>query len=110
MCRFCHGDVQPFEVKKHSLASESAFHHDKETCDPQHSFPSCDHISVGGDPTVKSFSRRAAFGVRCVGDDRADLRTFCRIVDLPPPVGGSSYNIFNSIMETATCAVQATGN
>ena len=56
---------------------------DNVNCDSQTEFNSCPQISVGN----CSVNRRVAFAMRCIGGDRAELETFCGIMDLPPPVG-----------------------
>ena len=45
--------------------------------------------------------------MRCIGGDRAELSTFCDIMDLPPPFQKSSYNLINKTIENATSSVQA---
>lgn len=107
VCRYCHNTIQFLELKRQGLASDFVFHCLNTQCHEQTSFPSCHHISVSRNLKVNSVNRRSALAMRCVGGDRADLKTFCAIMDLPPPVGDSSYSMINSTMEMASGAVQA---
>lgn len=55
---------------------------------------------------VCSVNRRAAFAMRSIGCDRAELEKFCGIMDLPPPVHKSSYACINQSIAKAAEAVQ----
>ena len=83
-CRFCHHEVQLIEVKQAGLGSELAFHFEN-TCDSQMSFPFCSQISAGNGE-INSVNQHAAFATCCIGGDLAELRTFCGVMDLPPPL------------------------
>ena len=105
ICRFGRSTVQLLELKQQGLASEFVFHCDNVKCNRQDSFSSCERIAVGN-LTVCSVNRQAALAMRCIGGSRADLRTFCGVMDMPPPVRGSSYNKINKTIQKAACAVQ----
>ena len=106
VCRHCHCDVQLMEVKRQGLGSEYAFHCSNKNCNEQNSFPSCNKIPVGNS-SVNSVNRRAVLAMRSIGGGRADLQTFCGIMDLPPPVHASSYNRVNKTLHDSACSVQA---
>jgi hypothetical protein len=106
VCGFCHSQVQLIEICRKGLSSEFAFHCQNQYCNGQESFPSCAQISAGN-VKVSSVNRRAAFAMRCIGGDLAELETFCGIMDLPPPVRKSSYNQINKTLRDAACSVQA---
>jgi hypothetical protein len=105
VCRHCHCDVQLIELKRQGLGSEYVFHCSNRRCNEQISFPSCTKIPVGN-TSVNSVNRRAVFAMRGIGGGRADLQTFCGIMDLPPPVLASSYNLVNKTLHDAACSVQ----
>ena len=80
-CAFCGKDVTLIEVETHGLGSMLAFECKGKNC-RQKVFPSSEKIT-GGSGNVKNYgiNRRAAFAMRSIGCDRAELRTFCGIMD-----------------------------
>ena len=101
LCRFCKHSVSLIEVKRQGLGSRLAFHCSNEHCNKQIYFPNCSLIQVNN-LTNSSISCRSVFAMHCIGDDRAELRAFCGVMDLPPPVCNSIYNcIKKNTIETA---------
>ena len=74
-------------------------------CDQQQAFPSCPIIPQGN-LSVYSVNRRSAFAMRCVGGDLSELSTFCGVMNLPKPVGKTSFSKINQTMKKAACQVQ----
>ena len=62
-------------------------------------------ISVGN-LTIHSMNRRAVLAMRIIGRDRADLQSFCGVMDLPPPVQYSTYSKINETLQKAACTAQ----
>ena len=58
-----------------------------------------------GNLKVNAINRRAALVMRCIGCDHEDLRTFCGIINLPPPACKSSHQVINKTLEKATSKV-----
>ena len=104
-CKFCQGDVEFIEVDRKGLGSRFAFYCRNRNCDDQNSFCSSELSSVGN-LSNHSINRRAILAMRSIGCDRAELQTFCGVMNLPPPVHKSSHNIVNKTLESATVAVQ----
>lgn len=104
VCRFCHGSVSFYEVKRQGLDSEIAFHCSNR-CNEQFSFHTCPQISIGN-MSVCSINRRSVLPMRAIGGDRAELSMFCGVMDLPLPVHKSSFNMINKNLEKAACTVQ----
>ena len=75
LCGFCHSDVSLIEVQRQGLASELTFNCRNGRRRGGQSFPSCQQIEAGN-LQISSMNRRAAFAVRSIGCDHADLRTF----------------------------------
>ena len=105
VCRFCHGTVSLFEVKRQGLDSEIAFHCSNNRCNGQLPFHTSAKISIGN-MSVCSVNRLSVLAMRTIGGDRAELSMFCGVMDLPPPVCKSSFNIINKNKEKAACSVQ----
>lgn len=105
VCAFCHSTVMLIEVSRHGLSSTLAFHCSNKKCDDQNAFPTSALISVGN-LTIHSMNRRAVLVMRSIGRDRADLQSFCGVMDLPPPVHYSTYNKIDETLEKAACTVQ----
>ena len=84
-CRFCHHGMQLIEVKRAGIGSELVFHCENTSCDGQMSSPSCPQISAGN-VKINLVNWRAVFAMRCIGDDLAELITFCGVMDLPTAV------------------------
>jgi hypothetical protein len=104
-CSFCHCSIQLYEIGRKGLASRFVFHCENENCDNQTEFPSCPQLPVGNSH-VNTVNRHAAFAMRCIGGDRAELETFCGIMDMPPPVGKSSFTKINNTLHKACTGVQ----
>ena len=94
VCRFCHGTVSLFEVKRQGLDSEIAFHCSNNRRSGQLPFHTSAKISTGN-MSVCSVNRRSVLAMRTIGGDSAELSMFCGVMDLPPPVCKSSFNIIN---------------
>ena len=79
--------MQLIEVKRAGIGSELVFHCENTSCDGQMSSPSCPQISAGN-VKINLVNRLAVFAIHCTGGDLAELRnrTFCGVMDLPPPV------------------------
>lgn len=105
VCRYCKQSVRLLEVKRKGLGSHFAFHCESETCDRQTSFPNC-AVSQVKNLENYSINRRALLAMRCIGNDRAELRTFCGVMDLPPPVQDSTYSMINKTVQAAAVTVQ----
>jgi hypothetical protein len=103
LCRFCRKPVQLVEVNRKGLASTFVFECSKNCRQPE--FNSCQQQTVGN-ATVNLINRRAAFAMRCIGCDFGELKTFCGIMDLPPPVHKSSQKAINKTLHTAATTVQ----
>ena len=104
-CKFCNGSVLLYEVGRKGLASSFVFHCENKHCHSQTEFYSCPQLPVGNS-SVNTVNRRIAFAMRCIGGDRAELETFCGIMDLPPPVGKSSCAKINDTVHKASTTVQ----
>lgn len=104
-CGFCRSSVRLIEVSRKGLGSQLAFHCDDEKCNKQESFTTCPESSVGNS-SVYTVNRRAAFAMRSIGCDLAELQTFCGVMDIPAPVKKRSHNIINKSIQKAACSVQ----
>lgn len=102
-CGLCHSSVSLIEVGRKGLASELAFHCSKKGCNGRQAFSTCEKVDVnhGSNLKVNSVNRRATFAMRCIGCDHEDLRTFCGIMNLPPPACKSSHQFINKTIESA---------
>ena len=96
---FCGNSVRLIETSRHGLSSTLAFHSSNNNCNKQTAFPTSKLISVEN-LSVHSMNRRAVLVMR------AELQTFCGVMDLPPPVHSSSYIKINQTLETAACDEQ----
>lgn len=105
VCRYCKQPVRLLEVKRKGLGSQFAFHCESGKCNNQRAFPNCAVYKVNNLENY-SINRRVVFAMRCIGDDRADLQTFCGVMDLPPPVHDNTYNIINKTVQAAATTVQ----
>ncbi|GFO24501.1 hypothetical protein PoB_005100600 [Plakobranchus ocellatus] len=63
-------------------------------CSQQTAFPSC--------PTIQAENLK----VNSVNRSRVDLEMFCGVMDLPSPVGDSSFNLINQTMLKAAETIQ----
>ena len=59
---------------------------------------------------MHSINRRSVFAMRCVGGGRSDceLKTFCGIMNLLPPVHKTTHHVINQNLENAAAQVQDT--
>lgn len=90
VCRHCHSAVRLCEIDRKGLASTFSFHCNNKNCDRQPVFSSSPQVAVGNS-FVNTVNRRTAFAMRSIGADKSELETFCGVMDLPKPVGESSY-------------------
>ena len=106
-CKFCQGHVMIKEVSRTGLHSEFIFTCKNLQCKAKKTtFPSSSTSSTNNIEHC-SVNRRAAFAMRTIGCDRAELEKFCGVMDLPPPVHKSSYAFINQSIAKAAEAVQA---
>lgn len=105
MCSHCHHTVKFMEIERKGLASKFTFHCSNKHCDKQPAFSSSPQTNVGN-ASVNLVNRRAAFAMRCIGADRTELKTFCGVMNLPNPVGESSYKAIKNTLHTASREVQ----
>ena len=102
VCRFCNSSVRLSESKRRGLGSTFRFMC-VNNCEDQNSFSSCATDTNFQNYTV---NRRATFAMRCIGADRAELQTFCGLMDMPYGIGKSTVNFINNrISEAASAAM-----
>ena len=80
VCRFCHSTVNLSESKRRGLGSTFCFVCPN-GCEEQDTFTSC----KTDESNFKNYTvnKRAVFAMRCIGADRAELQTFCGLMDMP---------------------------
>lgn len=60
---------------------------------------------VGEKKNASDINRRFAFAMRCIGRGYADMKVFCGIMDLSPPVTRKAYNKIVRHIQSATHTV-----
>ena len=103
VCKYCRRSVKLVESKKRGLGYHLQFQCNNKDCDRQQPFSNC---STSGNAQCYSINKRAAFAMRCIGGDRAELSTFCGIMDLPKPVQNTTFTKIKSAICEAIKKVQ----
>ncbi|GFN85806.1 hypothetical protein PoB_001231200 [Plakobranchus ocellatus] len=103
-CKYCHSTVKLVESNRQGLGSMLQFACSNLDCDQHSQFPTCPVSTTNSGNYL--INRRAAFAMRCTGGSLAELRTFCGLMDIPPPVTHNTYNIINQSIERAAENVQ----
>ena len=108
-CRHCHADVNLVEVKRAGLGSIFRIDCLNRRCKFQKDFPSNKQIPINksGSLSIHSVNRRVALAMRLIGSGLENLRKFCAVMDLPPPVKSSSFAKIKQTIHSAVTAAQA---
>ena len=108
VCRHCHSSSRLIEVKRSGLGSTLKFQCENKRCTESQDFFSDPGIKVTGSGLVNhSVNRRMALAMRFIGCGLSATRTFCGMMNLPPPVSKSSYDLIKVSMNQAVSDVQA---
>lgn len=110
VCRHCHSTTRLVEEKRSGLGSIFRFECDGKRCSVNKSFysdPVTKANKQSGGLVNHSINRRSALAMRYIGCGHSALRTFCGIMNLPPPVGNTSYDKIKSSINQAVTATQA---
>lgn len=83
----CGGEVSIKE--KNVLGLYSEFEFKCETCEEVFSIESCE--KVGDTSRAPEINRRFVYAMRTVGHGLGGMKSFCEVMDLPPPIQQASY-------------------
>ncbi len=103
VCRFCKAPVSLIETDCRGLGSTYNFVCNN-NCEQLCSFPSC---PTEGNLQRYTVNKRAIFSMRCIGGDRAELETFCGVMDIPSGISKSTVHILNSKISEAAISSAA---
>lgn len=110
-CKRCHRNVEFLEINRQGLGSEFKINCKNKNCraaEENKPFPSNPLISVNKSGSLKNHSvnRRSLLAMRAAGGGHSALKTFCGMMDLPPPVHKSSFQKIRDTVSTAVKSVQ----
>lgn len=99
VCKLCNGNVVLAETNVKGLGSKILVR--CESCDP------CTAGSLSTSKLVEGtnayeVNRRCIYAMRSIGQGLKGLEKFCGVMNLPPPVAPSTYNLINNQILSAT--------
>jgi len=104
VCRFCNSPIHLYESKRYGLGSTFKFECNN-NCEEQDTFSSC--ATTNSNRKKYTVNKRAVFAMWCIGADRAELQTFCGLMDMPCSVSKSMVTHFNSkVLDAASSAFE----
>ena len=98
-CKLCGSDVVFKEVQRFGLGGDYTLN--CQGCGFIQHFSNCSKI--GRRNTGYEINQRSVLASRMVGNGLSDLRVFCGIMDLPPPINPSAFNkLETTLLQAAT--------
>ena len=107
VCRHCHSTSHLIEIKRSGLGSVFQFQCDNKRCDKSKNFFSDQVVKVKDSGLMNHFiNRPMALAMKFIGCGLSATHAFCGMMNLPPPVSKSSYNLIKDSMNKAVTDVQ----
>lgn len=110
VCKICHGQIVFRETECHGLGSKFLLKCENKKCDSINNkpFPSDPMISINQSNSlyVHSINRQSILAMRMIGGGLNDLKTFCGLMNLPPPVKKSSFKEIKNTIHNAVISAQ----
>lgn len=98
-CKVCGGDISLNETCIAGLSS--TFELRCSNCDIIGKFPNSKHSGVR--KNIPEINKRVTYAMRCIGQGLGGLKTFCCVMDLPPPVTQKAYdNIVDRVRQSTS--------
>lgn len=99
-CKVCNGNVSFVETNIKGLGSKILIQ--CETCNPKAIGCFTTSKVVCGSPNVYEINRRSIYAMRSIGQGLMGLKKFCGLMNMPPPVAQSTYNLVIGCLLKAT--------
>lgn len=100
VCKECKGAIKIQEEKLKGLGAKYTISCEK--CRDDTIFHSSEFVEGGNGYEI---NRRMSLAMRCIGQGQSGTRTFCGMMDLPPPVQLSTSKLINAKILDATSSV-----